>query len=78
MREALPVMTHGQIAPVDLAQASIGPGMGVYSKFAQVLRQDGKPVTVPLGTPHAEMLRIMRRLSIRHLPVVDGERLSAS
>ena len=46
MREALPVMTHGQIAPVDLAQASIGPGMGVYSKFAQVLRQDGKPVTV--------------------------------
>ncbi len=36
-------------SPVEIerwvAQASIGPGMGVYSKFAQVLRQDGKPVT---------------------------------
>jgi len=31
---------------VDLAQASIGPGMAVYSKHSQVLRQDGKPVTV--------------------------------
>ncbi len=46
MREALPVMTNGEIAPVDLAQASIGPGMAVYSKYSQVLRQDGKPVTV--------------------------------
>jgi putative DNA methylase len=46
MREALPVMTSGQIAPVDLAQASIGPGMAVYSRYSQVLRQDGKPVTV--------------------------------
>ncbi|MBI5949979.1 MAG: DUF1156 domain-containing protein [Chloroflexi bacterium] len=46
MREALPVMTNGQIAPVDLAQASIGPGMAVYSKYSQVLRQDGKPVSV--------------------------------
>ncbi|MCL4240070.1 MAG: DUF1156 domain-containing protein [Dehalococcoidia bacterium] len=46
MRETLPVMTGGEIAPVDLAQASIGPGMAVYSKFSQVLRQDGKPVTV--------------------------------
>jgi putative DNA methylase len=46
MREALPLMTNGQIAPVDLAQASIGPGMAVYSKYSRVLRQDGKPVTV--------------------------------
>lgn len=46
MREALPLITNGQIAPVDLAQAAIGPGMAVYSKYSQVLRQDGKPVTV--------------------------------
>ena len=46
MREALPVIALGGIAPVDLAQASIGPGMAVYSKYQQVLRQDGKPVTV--------------------------------
>ncbi|MBN1676869.1 MAG: nucleotidyltransferase family protein [Kiritimatiellae bacterium] len=31
-----------------------------------------KPVTVPLGTPAGEMLQVMRKFSIRHLPVVDG------
>jgi dTDP-glucose pyrophosphorylase len=31
------------------------------------------PTTVPLGTPYHEMLEIMRRRSIRHLPVVDNE-----
>ena len=46
MREALPAIALGGIAPVDLAQASIGPGMAVYSKYQQVLRQDGKPVSV--------------------------------
>ena len=46
MREALPVIALGGVAPVDLAQASIGPGMAVYSKYQQVLRQDGKPVSV--------------------------------
>ena len=46
MRKALPVIALGGIAPVDLAQASIGPGMAVYSKYQQVLRQDGKPVSV--------------------------------
>ncbi|GMV85081.1 MAG: hypothetical protein AMXMBFR80_09380 [Dehalococcoidia bacterium] len=46
MRRALPILTGGEIAPVDLAQASIGPGMAVYSKYSAVIRQDGKPVTV--------------------------------
>ena len=46
MREALPAIALGGVAPVDLAQASIGPGMAVYSKYQQVLRQDGKPVSV--------------------------------
>ncbi len=31
------------------------------------------PVTVPLGTSHADMLSLMREKSIRHLPVVDNE-----
>lgn len=31
------------------------------------------PVTVPLGSSHADMLNIMREKSIRHLPVVDNE-----
>ena len=34
------------IAPVDLAQAAIGPGMAVFSRHRQVLHADGEPVTV--------------------------------
>lgn len=34
------------IAPVDLAQSAIGPGMGAYSKYVQVLEADGTPMTV--------------------------------
>jgi putative DNA methylase len=39
-------MQSGNIAPVDLAQASIGPGMAVYSRYRQVLEADGSPLTV--------------------------------
>ena len=46
LRDALPVLISGQVAPVDLAQAAIGPGMAVYSRYAAVLRQDGSRVTV--------------------------------
>ena len=34
------------IAPVDLAQAAIGPGMAIYSKYAAVLNQDGNKMSV--------------------------------
>lgn len=34
------------IAPVDLAQAAIGPGMAVYTRFARVLDAEGQPLTV--------------------------------
>ncbi len=34
------------IAPVDLAQSAIGPGMGVYSRFSKVLEADGNPMSV--------------------------------
>jgi putative DNA methylase len=43
---ALKHLQHGNIAPVDLAQASIGPGMAVYSRFAKVLEADGSPMAV--------------------------------
>jgi putative DNA methylase len=46
MREALPILASGEVSPVDLAQASIGPGIAAYSKYSAVVRQDGKPVTV--------------------------------
>ncbi|MDS4022480.1 MAG: DUF1156 domain-containing protein [Candidatus Competibacter sp.] len=34
------------IAPVDLAQAAIGPGMAVYTCYAKVLDAEGKPIPV--------------------------------
>ncbi len=36
----------GNIAPVDLAQAAIGPGMAVFTRYAKVLDAEGKPLTV--------------------------------
>ena len=46
LRPALQKLQSSNIAPVDLAQSAIGPGMGVYSKYAQVLEADGTPMSV--------------------------------
>ena len=43
---ALREMQSGNIAPVDLAQASIGPGMAVYSRYTKVLEPNGDRLTV--------------------------------
>jgi putative DNA methylase len=43
---ALKHLQQGNVAPVDLAQASIGPGMAVYSRYSRILESDGKPMTV--------------------------------
>ncbi len=43
---ALKQLQHGNIAPVDLAQAAIGPGMAVFSRYAKVLEADGSRMTV--------------------------------
>ena len=43
---ALRHLQAGNIAPVDLAQAAIGPGMGVYTRYSKVLDAEGKPVSV--------------------------------
>ena len=44
--QALAHLQRGNIAPVDLAQAAIGPGMAVYTRYAKVLDAEGKPLTV--------------------------------
>ena len=44
--EALTHLQRGNIAPVDLAQAAIGPGMAVYTRYAKVLDAEGKPLSV--------------------------------
>ncbi len=43
---ALAHLQRGNIAPVDLAQAAIGPGMAVYTRYARVLDAEGKALTV--------------------------------
>lgn len=44
--KALLHLQRGNIAPVDLAQAAIGPGMAVYTRYAKVLDAEGKPLRV--------------------------------
>src|SRR5260370_6510640 len=46
MPEALRTLQHGNIAPVDLAQSSIGPGMAMFSRYARVLEPDGSAMRV--------------------------------
>ena len=43
---ALRKMQAGNIAPVDLAQAAIGPGMAVFTRYSRVLSADGRPLSV--------------------------------
>jgi putative DNA methylase len=44
--DALKKLQQGNIAPVDVAQASIGPGMAIFSRHKQVAEADGKPMRV--------------------------------
>ncbi|WP_300331713.1 DUF1156 domain-containing protein, partial [Accumulibacter sp.] len=44
--QALARLQAGNIAPVDLAQAAIGPGMAVYTRYAKVLDAEGKALPV--------------------------------
>lgn len=51
MPDALETMIGGEsgqtpIAPVDLSQAAIGPGMAIYSKYEAVLNQDGSRMSI--------------------------------
>jgi putative DNA methylase len=62
LSEAIDVMIGGAegvspVAPVDLAQAVIGPGMAIFSKYAAVLEADGNAMTV-----HDALLLINRAI----------------
>ena len=46
LRSALTKLQSSNIAPVDLAQSAIDPGIGVFSRYKQVLEADGTPMTV--------------------------------
>jgi putative DNA methylase len=44
--QALRRLQRGNIAPVDLAQAAIGPGMSIFSHYAKVIEADGTAMAV--------------------------------
>lgn len=46
LRPAIVNLQESNIAPVDMAQSAIGPGMAVYSRYREVLEADGTPMTV--------------------------------
>ena len=40
------ILQHSNLAPVDMAQATIGPGMATFSRYEKIMEQDGKQMTV--------------------------------
>jgi putative DNA methylase len=46
---AIALLQSGNIAPVDLAQATIGPGIRVFSRYARVVEADGSPMSVAVA-----------------------------
>ncbi len=64
---ALRLLRSGNIAPVDLAQAAIGPGMAVYTRYGRVLDAMGEPVKV------REALEMINQIVDESLAEVEGE-----
>jgi putative DNA methylase len=60
---ALKQLQHGNIAPVDLAQAAIGPGMAIFSRYAKVIEANGEAMTVrtALGLINATLAEILEQ-----------------
>jgi len=46
MAPAIKILQVENIAPVDLAQSAIGPGIGIFSRYSKVIEADGKPMAV--------------------------------
>lgn len=46
LAEALTDLEQSGVAPVDMQQAAIGPGIEVFSRFSAVLEADGRPMSV--------------------------------
>lgn len=64
---ALAHLQAGNIAPVDLAQAAIGPGMAVYTRYERVLGTDGQPM------PMREALALINQTLDEALAEQEGD-----
>jgi len=68
LKRTLPValrhLQQGNIAPVDFAQAALGPGMAVYSRYSQILESSGKPLSVraALGIINQTLTEVLSEL----------------
>jgi putative DNA methylase len=71
LREELPAklreLQQGAIAPVDLAQAAIGPGIGVFSRYSRVVEPDGSVLSV------REALRLINTVLAEVLSEQEGD-----
>jgi putative DNA methylase len=64
---ALGHLQEGNIAPVDLAQAAIGPGMAIYTRYGKVIRSDGGQLTV------REVLALINHVLDEQLAEQEGD-----
>lgn len=69
-RELRPALIHLQaanITPADMPQSSIGPGIGVFSRYKAVLESDDSPMTVKTA------LQMINQELDEYLGVIQGE-----
>jgi putative DNA methylase len=64
--EALRKLEQGKIAPVDLRQAAIGPGMAIFSRYARVNEPDGERMRV------REALKLINQVLDENLAQLEG------
>ncbi|MFE5372945.1 DUF1156 domain-containing protein [Streptomyces mirabilis] len=69
--EALPRIREGAIAPADLRQTILGPGMAVFSRFSRVLEDDGS--TMPVKTALALINQTFDALQNEHDAELDAD-----
>ena len=65
--QALRLLQTGNVAPVDLAQAAIGPSMAIYTRYAKVLDAAGSPMSV------REALALINQILDEVLAEQDGD-----
>jgi putative DNA methylase len=66
LKPAIQELQRSNIAPVDLAQAAIGPGMSVYSRFSKILEPDGSALSV------RKALGLINEELDKHLTELEG------
>ena len=64
---ALRTLKQGNIAPVDLAQAPIGPGMAIFSRYDKILEADGSAMSV------RSALALINQILDEYLTEQEGE-----